>query len=179
VVRGGRGVRLPRLDAVARPGLHDPRPGDRALRRGERPRRGPDRVLLRLRAVQDGRDRAAALLPLARGTDAGRAHGGRRGGRRGAHRPRPRAPRGARLMAIDFTLPDDVQKVRARVREFMEHEVASAEDRMRREGHWRRGYAELRERAKTAGLWAPHMPREWGGMGLGPPAMACVPGEGG
>jgi acyl-CoA dehydrogenase len=80
-------------------------------------------------------------------------------------------------MAIDFTLPPDVTAVRERVRRFMQDEVAVAEERMRREGHWRRGYAELRDKAKATGLWAPHMPPEFRGMGLGPLAMAFVSAE--
>ena len=80
-------------------------------------------------------------------------------------------------MAIDFTLPEDVLAVRARVRDFMQNRVAPAEERMRTEGGWRKGYAALREDAKAAGLWAPHMPAEWGGMGLGPLAMAFVSAE--
>src|SRR5256886_2926662 len=80
-------------------------------------------------------------------------------------------------MAIDFTLPPDVVAVRERVRAFMESEVAAAEARMRQEGGWRQGYAALREQARAAGLWAPHMPPEWGGMGLGPLAMAFVSAE--
>ena len=80
-------------------------------------------------------------------------------------------------MAIDFTLPPDVVAVRERVRAFMEQEVAPAEARMRTEGNWRKGYAELREEAQRAGLWAPHMPPDLGGMGLGPLAMAFVSAE--
>src|SRR6476660_9266639 len=80
-------------------------------------------------------------------------------------------------MAIDFTLPPDVLEARTRVREFMENKVVPAEERMRNEGGWRKGYAALREEAKSAGLWAPHMPTEWGGMGLGPRAMAFVSAE--
>src|SRR6266704_3195497 len=80
-------------------------------------------------------------------------------------------------MAIDFTLPADVLAVRERVRAFMENEVAAAEARMRQEGGWRKGYAALREKAHAAGLWAPHMPAEWGGMGLGALAMAFVSAE--
>src|SRR5437762_7714772 len=80
-------------------------------------------------------------------------------------------------MAIDFTLPPDVLAVRERVRAFMEHEVAAAEARMRQEGGWRKGYAALREKARAAGLWAPNMPPEYGGMGLGPLAMAFVSAE--
>src|SRR3989442_3706373 len=80
-------------------------------------------------------------------------------------------------MAIDFTLPPDVLAVRERVRAFMEKEVAAAEARMRQDGGWRKGYAALREKARAAGLWAPHMPPEWGGMGLGALAMAFVSAE--
>src|SRR5216684_6149753 len=80
-------------------------------------------------------------------------------------------------MAIDFTLPPEVLAVRERVRAFMENEVAAAEARMRQEGGWRKGYAALREKARATGLWAPHMPPEWGGMGLGALAMAFVSAE--
>src|SRR5438093_1318789 len=80
-------------------------------------------------------------------------------------------------MAIDFTLPPDVLAVRDRVRAFMENEVAAAEARMRQDGGWRKGYSALREKARAAGLWAPHMPPEWGGMGLGALAMAFVSAE--
>ena len=80
-------------------------------------------------------------------------------------------------MAIDFTLPPDVVSVRLRVREFMEKRVAVEEERMRREGGFRKGYAALREEAKREGLWAPHMPPEFGGMGLKPLAMAFVSAE--
>jgi acyl-CoA dehydrogenase len=37
----------------------------------------------------------------------------------------------------------------------------------------------LRERAKELGLWNPHLPSEWQGMGLGPVAMAFVSAEAG
>ena len=80
-------------------------------------------------------------------------------------------------MSIDFTLPPDVTAVRERIRAFMTDEVAATEARMRKEGNWRKGYAELRSRAKELGIWAPHMPREFGGMGLGPLAMAFVSAE--
>ena len=80
-------------------------------------------------------------------------------------------------MAIDFTLPPDVVRVRERVRDFMRTEVAPAEARFARDGGWRKGLAELRERARAAGLWAPHMPPDYGGMGLGPLAMAFVSAE--
>jgi acyl-CoA dehydrogenase len=80
-------------------------------------------------------------------------------------------------MAIDFTLPPEILGVRDRVRRFMQNEVAPAEERMRQHGEWRKGLAALRQSAKAQGLWAPHLPGEWGGMGLGPLAMAFVSAE--
>ena len=35
----------------------------------------------------------------------------------------------------------------------------------------------MREEAKAAGLWLPHMPKEWGGMGLGHVELAMVQAE--
>lgn len=81
---------------------------------------------------------------------------------------------------IDFTFPPEVDEVRLKVREFIDSWVRPAWDatdqdersavvdtivKLRKEAHddW--------------GLWLPHMPPEWGGMGLGPTAMAAVSAE--
>jgi acyl-CoA dehydrogenase len=86
-------------------------------------------------------------------------------------------------MAIDFTFAPEVDEVRFRVRAFMDEVVrpiedkADAEDWERRA--WRDAIIELREAAREAGLWLPHMPAEWGGMGLGHVAMASVSAEAG
>jgi len=84
-------------------------------------------------------------------------------------------------MAIDFTLAPDVEEVRMRVRTFMDEEVRPAQDKVRADGGDRRAYIEqivkLRERARSLGLWNPHLPPEWDGMGLGPVAMAFVSAE--
>ncbi len=86
-------------------------------------------------------------------------------------------------MAIDFTLPQEIEDVRQWVRRFMQNEVAPAEEKLRREGApreaWVRTIVELRQKAKQIGLWNPHLPPEWGGMGLGPTAMAFVHAEAG
>ena len=84
-------------------------------------------------------------------------------------------------MAIDFSFPPEVEEVRHRVRDFMEREVRPASDRVTaargdREA-WAHLIGELRGRAREQGLWCPHMPAEWGGMGLGPVAMAAVSAE--
>src|SRR5213079_3532494 len=118
------------------------------------------------------------LRPLPPRPDAGRALRADGRDHRAVDRPRPPARGGTRLnparrhpMAIDFTLPPDVVRVRERVRDFMRNEVAPAEARFASEGGWRKGLATLREQARAAGLWAPHMPPDYGGMGLGPLAF--------
>jgi acyl-CoA dehydrogenase len=86
-------------------------------------------------------------------------------------------------MAIDFTLPADVEEVRQRVRAFMESEVRPVEEKLQESeadrNTWRRAIIELRGKARSAGLWNPHLPPEWYGMGLGPTAMAFVSAEAG
>ncbi len=84
-------------------------------------------------------------------------------------------------MAIDFCFPPEVEDVRKRVRAFMEAEVKPAETEDLWAEHNRRKLVEtiiaLRKKAHEAGLWMPHMPEEWGGMGLGPTAVAAVSSE--
>jgi acyl-CoA dehydrogenase len=88
-------------------------------------------------------------------------------------------------MAVDFTLPPDVEAVRQRVRDFMDGEVRPAEEKLYAnaapaEPERRDTVAmiiTLREKAKEWDIWLPHMPEEWGGLGLGPTAMAFVSAE--
>jgi len=86
-------------------------------------------------------------------------------------------------MPIDFNLAPDVEEVRQRVRKFMESEVRPAEDKLREEKADRNAYVQaivqLRQKARAEGLWNPHLPPEWGGMGLGPVAMAFMSAEAG
>jgi acyl-CoA dehydrogenase len=84
-------------------------------------------------------------------------------------------------MAIDFTFAPEVEEVRLRVREFMVREVAARENDGLFDGDSRRKLLEtiieLRKKAHEAGLWMPHMPKAWGGMELGPTAVAAVSSE--
>ena len=86
-------------------------------------------------------------------------------------------------MPIDFNLAPDVEEVRQRVRKFMESEVRPAENKLREEKADRNAYVQaivqLRQKARAEGLWNPHLPPEWGGMGLGPVAMAFMSAEAG
>jgi acyl-CoA dehydrogenase len=84
-------------------------------------------------------------------------------------------------MAIDFTLPPEVDEVRDRVRLFVDEVVRPTERRADDEswdrGQWIKAIIEMRQEAKDRNLWLPHMPEEWGGMGLGHVAMAAVAAE--
>ncbi|MDH5672506.1 MAG: acyl-CoA dehydrogenase family protein [Myxococcales bacterium] len=84
-------------------------------------------------------------------------------------------------MSIDFAFPPEVEDIRLRVREFLDEEVRPAESESLWEGENRRNLIEvilkLRDKAQKKGLWLPHMPPEWGGMGLGPTALAAVSSE--
>jgi len=86
-------------------------------------------------------------------------------------------------MPVDFTLAPEVEDVRRRVRTFMDEEVRPTEEKLRDREADRNGYVEaitgLRRRAHDLGLWNPHLPKEWEGMGLGPVAMAFVSAEAG
>src|SRR5437867_3316668 len=82
-------------------------------------------------------------------------------------------------MAIDFSFPPDLEALRLRVREFIDTVVRPTEDAM--DEHDRdelvAGILKMRKAAHEWGLWLPHMPKEWGGMGLGHVAMAAVSAE--
>ena len=86
-------------------------------------------------------------------------------------------------MPIDFNLSPEVEEVRQRVRTFMDAEVRPVEEKLRQDEADRNAYVQaiigLRQKARKAGLWNPHLPPEWSGMGLGPVAMAFVSAEAG
>jgi acyl-CoA dehydrogenase len=84
-------------------------------------------------------------------------------------------------MAIDFSFPPEIDALRLKVREFVAQVVRPAEARIaEREGDRRfliQSIIEMRVAARDWGLWLPHMPKEYGGMGLGHVAMAAVSAE--
>jgi len=101
---------------------------------------------------------------------------------------------------MDFTLPPDVEDVRRRVADFVAEECLPVEDDP---SAWGEGenirldrLDAIRAKARAAGLWAPQMPKELGGMGLptfgraavyeeaarsrfGPAAINCAPPDDG
>ena len=87
-------------------------------------------------------------------------------------------------MAIDFSLSPELDAIRERVRTFISEEVVPVERRVEQERlaetdrrAYRSALGELRRRAHAEGLWLPHMPVEWGGMGLGHVQLAMVQAE--
>jgi acyl-CoA dehydrogenase len=84
-------------------------------------------------------------------------------------------------MAIDFSFPPEIDALRLKVRDFVAQVVRPAEARIaEREGDRRflvQSIIEMRVAAHDWGLWLPHMPKEFGGMGLGHVAMAAVSAE--
>jgi acyl-CoA dehydrogenase len=82
-------------------------------------------------------------------------------------------------MSIDFSLSPELEEIRDRVRDFVDNVVRPAEARIKEDD--RRSLVEavieMRKEAQARGLWLPHMPPEWGGMGLGNAQLAMVQAE--
>ncbi len=87
-------------------------------------------------------------------------------------------------MSIDFSLSPELEEFRGRIRTFVEDEIVPAEKRLT-DGHLEENDRDayigeliaLRQKAHAAGIWLPHMPEEWGGMGLGHVELAMVQAE--
>ncbi len=77
-------------------------------------------------------------------------------------------------MAIDFEIPAEAKAVRERVRQWVHDECMPAEKRLVDGGDYKAILDELRTKARAQGLWCPFIPKEHGGMGLGPLANALV-----
>ncbi len=85
-------------------------------------------------------------------------------------------------MAIDFTLTPELEQIRLRVRDFIQKVVKPGEEKIGNRDEIERGeyiriLLGMREEARAAGLWLPHMPKQWGGMGLGHVELAMVQAE--
>jgi acyl-CoA dehydrogenase len=81
---------------------------------------------------------------------------------------------GDAAVAIDFEIPADAKAVRERVRQWVQDECIPAEKRLVDKESYKTVLAELRAKARAQGLWLPFVPKEYGGMGLGPLANALV-----
>ena len=88
-------------------------------------------------------------------------------------------------MAIDFTLTPELEEIRLRIRTFVDDVIKPAEAKLEGgesgeplEGKERTEILiQLRKQAHKEEIWLPHMPEEWGGMGLGHVELAMVQAE--
>ena len=77
-------------------------------------------------------------------------------------------------MSIDFEIPPEAKAVRERVRQWVHDECIPAQERIKDKDSYKAVIDELRTKARAQGLWMPFVPKEYGGMGLGPLANALV-----
>ncbi|MEI9996696.1 MAG: acyl-CoA dehydrogenase family protein [Rhizomicrobium sp.] len=77
-------------------------------------------------------------------------------------------------MAIDFEIPADAKAIREKVRQWVHDECIPAQEKLLAGADYKTTLGELRSKARAQGLWCPFIPKEYGGMGLGPLANALV-----
>lgn len=76
---------------------------------------------------------------------------------------------------IDFSISPELEATRQRTTAFMDEFVYANESKLvEDEGLPADLEIELQRRVKALGLWAPNLPREWGGMGIGYIGQALV-----
>lgn len=80
---------------------------------------------------------------------------------------------------MDFTIPDHVQALRSKVRAFVDAELIPLEADFRLDDGLalEKQLEPLRQKVRDAGLWAPGLPKEVGGMGLSLMDLALVSEE--
>jgi acyl-CoA dehydrogenase len=76
---------------------------------------------------------------------------------------------------IDFSISQELERTRQSTTAFMEEFVYPNETKMvEDEGLPAELESDLQQRVKARGLWAPNLPREWGGMGIGYIGQALI-----
>src|SRR3981081_236853 len=76
-------------------------------------------------------------------------------------------------MSIDFEVPAEAKAIREKVRQWVHDECIPAEKELDTKP-LDEVLGKLRAKARAQGLWCPWVPKEYGGMGLGPLANALV-----
>src|SRR5437588_1949745 len=76
-------------------------------------------------------------------------------------------------MSIDFEIPTEAKSIREKVRKWVQEECIPAEKELDSRP-LDDVLGKLRKKARAQGLWCPFIPKEYGGMGLGPLANALV-----
>lgn len=77
-------------------------------------------------------------------------------------------------MSIDFEIPAEAKAIREKVRQWVHDECIPAQEKIKDRASFEKVLGELRTKARAQGLWMPFVPKEYGGMGLGPLANALV-----
>ena len=77
-------------------------------------------------------------------------------------------------MAIDFEIPAEAKAIREKVRKFVHEYCVPAEDELHAGRPYKEVLGDLRTKARAQDLWCPFIPKEYGGMALGPLANALV-----
>jgi acyl-CoA dehydrogenase len=83
-------------------------------------------------------------------------------------------------VALDFTLPRDLRDLIDRVRAYVEEDALPTEADVADPADLLASWdvvERLRDRARERGLYTPHLPEEWGGLGVGPLGMALISQE--
>ena len=81
---------------------------------------------------------------------------------------------------IDFTVPPELKDLLGRVRAFVEEDVLPAEAEIEDPHDVLKSWhvvERLRDRARERGIYTPHLPEEWGGLGVGVLGMALISQE--
>src|SRR5215470_13621481 len=76
-------------------------------------------------------------------------------------------------MSIDFEIPAEAKAIREKVRQWVHEECIPAEKELDTKP-FDEVLGKLRAKARAQGLWNPFVPKDFGGMGLGPLANALV-----
>jgi len=82
--------------------------------------------------------------------------------------------------SIDFTVPAPLRELLARVRAFVEQDALPAESEIADPHDLLSSWhvvERLRDRARERGIYTPHLPEEWGGLGVGVLGMALISQE--
>jgi acyl-CoA dehydrogenase len=81
---------------------------------------------------------------------------------------------------IDFTVPDELQELLGRIKAYISEDVLPAEGEIADPEDVLASWdvvERLRDRARERGIYTPHLPEEYGGLGVGPLGMALISQE--
>ena len=82
--------------------------------------------------------------------------------------------------AIDFTVPPELADLLGRIRAFIQEDVLPAEAEITDPNDLLTSWHvvdRLRDRARELGIYTPHLPEEWGGLGIGVLGMSLISQE--